>query len=229
VVLKINEIRTYAHYRDVKPEDWPYKNFTPQEIACRGTGKLIANHAALAKLQALRDLLGRPLIINSAYRSPEYNATLTGAAPNSEHLKGGAFDISMSNQHPIEFEAAAKKVGFTGFGYYPDSNFIHVDIGRPRTWGNRKPFAERAFSPTPDFKAENAAPVNQPTLTQTTLKPETLTALATGVVAPVIVPLVPAVAGNGPFAWAAGFALVAIIVGGIMYFVVRSRNSIRGD
>ena len=43
---------------------WP--NFSPAEIACRGTGKLLINEAALDMLQALRDRLGKPLIVRSA-------------------------------------------------------------------------------------------------------------------------------------------------------------------
>lgn len=48
---------------------WRWKNFSPAEIACRGTGKLLINEPALDKLQALRDRLGKPLIVRSAYRS----------------------------------------------------------------------------------------------------------------------------------------------------------------
>ena len=58
----------YAHWRDVPKAAWRWPNFSPAEIACRGTGKLLVNEAALDKLQALRERLGTPLIIRSAYR-----------------------------------------------------------------------------------------------------------------------------------------------------------------
>ena len=61
---------TYAHFRDVPKSVWRWGNFAPAEIACRGTGKLLINTDAMDKLQALRDRLGKPLIIRSAYRSP---------------------------------------------------------------------------------------------------------------------------------------------------------------
>jgi hypothetical protein len=48
--------------------------FSPAEIACRSTGKLLLNEAALNKLQALRDALAKPLIVPLAYRSPETTA-----------------------------------------------------------------------------------------------------------------------------------------------------------
>jgi hypothetical protein len=37
---------------------WRWPNFSPAEIACRGTGKVLVNEPALDKLQALRDRLG---------------------------------------------------------------------------------------------------------------------------------------------------------------------------
>jgi zinc D-Ala-D-Ala carboxypeptidase len=121
----------YDHWRDVPESTWRWPNFSPAEIACRGTGKLLINEAALDKLQALRDRLGKPLIVRSAYRSPEHNRTV-GGATRSKHLDGAAFDISMANHDPVAFEAAAREVGFLGFGFYPRSGFIHVDLGPAR-------------------------------------------------------------------------------------------------
>lgn len=42
--------RFYEHWRDVPEEAWRWPNFSPAEIACRGTGKLLVNEAALDKL-----------------------------------------------------------------------------------------------------------------------------------------------------------------------------------
>ena len=50
----------YDHWRDVPESAWRWPNFSPAEIACRGTGKLLINEPALDKLQALRDRLGKP-------------------------------------------------------------------------------------------------------------------------------------------------------------------------
>ena len=44
----------YSHWRDVPAATWRWPNFSPAEIACRGTGKLLVNEAALDALQALR-------------------------------------------------------------------------------------------------------------------------------------------------------------------------------
>ena len=78
----------YDHWRDVPEKAWRWPNFSPAEIACRGTGKLLVNETALDKLQALRDRLGKPLIVRSAYRSPEHNRTVGGDAVQAHEWCG---------------------------------------------------------------------------------------------------------------------------------------------
>jgi len=143
----------YDHWRDVPDSAWRWPSFSPVEIACRGTGKLLINEPALDKLQALRDRLGKPLIIRSAYRSPEHNLAV-GGAKRSKHMEGAAFDIAMANHDPVVFEAAARAVGFLGFGFYPRSGFMHVDLGPARQWGERFPVRETAFAVEPPLARE---------------------------------------------------------------------------
>ena len=137
--------RFYDHHSDVPASDWRWPDFSPAEIACRGTGKLKLHAQALDTLQALRDRLGKPLIVTSGYRSPEHNEAVDGA-PHSKHMDGTAFDIAMSNHDPVAFETAAREVGFLGFGFYPRSNFMHVDLGPTRQWGERFPVRATAFA-----------------------------------------------------------------------------------
>jgi zinc D-Ala-D-Ala carboxypeptidase len=144
----------YADWRDVPEKLWRWQNFTPEEIACRGDGKIRINAPALDKLQALRDRLGAPLIVNSAYRSPTYNRKV-GGAKQSMHLQGAAFDISMANHDPESFEKAARAVGFSGFGFYPRQIFMHVDIGRARQWGDPFPTRASRFADDPPRLREN--------------------------------------------------------------------------
>jgi zinc D-Ala-D-Ala carboxypeptidase len=139
-------VRTFRHFREVPDNLWRWPNFSPAEIACRGTGQLKLHPEALDKLQALRDRLGKPLIIRSAYRSPEHNRAV-GGATRSKHMDGTAFDISMSNHDPVAFEAAAREVGFLGFGYYPRSGFMHIDLGPARSWGETFPVRAVPFAP----------------------------------------------------------------------------------
>ena len=152
----------YDHWRDVPEKAWRWPNFSPAEIACRGTGKLLINEPALDKLQALRNRLGKPLIVRSAYRSPEHNRAV-GGATRSKHMDGAAFDIAMANHDPVAFELAAREVGFLGFGYYRRSGFIHIDLGPVRNWGEKFPVRISAF-------AEEVPPVREVLAQSRTLK-----------------------------------------------------------
>jgi hypothetical protein len=61
-------------------------------------------------------------------------------------MDGTAFDIAMANHDPVAFEAAARAVGFLGFGFYLRSGFIHVDLGPARQWGKRFPARRVPFA-----------------------------------------------------------------------------------
>jgi hypothetical protein len=140
--------RSFAHWRDVPTTYWRWPSFSPEEIACRGTGALLVDEEAMDRLQQLRTRLGKPIIVLSAYRSPDHNRRIKGE-PNSQHLKGRAFDIAMANHQPQAFEIAARVAGFSGFGSYPDRNFMHIDTGPARAWGTPWPSAAPTFSPEP--------------------------------------------------------------------------------
>ena len=78
--------------------------------------------------------------IVSAYRSPHTNAMLRktrgrGVAKHSLHMEGKAVDIRLNGRATPQLQRAAIALGRGGVGYYPESNFIHIDTGTPRTWG----------------------------------------------------------------------------------------------
>jgi hypothetical protein len=52
----------------------------------------------------------------------------------------------MVNHDPVAFEAAAREVGFQGFGFYPRSGFMHIDLGPAREWGRRFPARAGRFA-----------------------------------------------------------------------------------
>ena len=76
--------------------------------------------------------------IISAYRSPATNRTLSarnsGVAKKSLHMQGKAIDIRLPGCELKQLRDAALTLQAGGVGYYPDSNFIHVDTGRVRRW-----------------------------------------------------------------------------------------------
>ena len=74
----------------------------------------------------------------SGYRSPETNAMLRAADPgvasNSLHMKGWAVDVSLPCRPLKKVHEAALAMQMGGVGYYPDANFVHIDVGRVRRW-----------------------------------------------------------------------------------------------
>jgi len=79
-----------------------------------------------------------PFHIISGYRSPATNALLRrsskGVAKNSMHLVGMAADIRLPGCDLSSLRGAAVKLKGGGVGYYPHSDFVHVDVGRVRYW-----------------------------------------------------------------------------------------------
>lgn len=80
----------------------------------------------------------RPFEVISGYRSPHTNALLrahsSGVAKKSLHMQGKAIDIRLPGQDLAHLRKAALSLRAGGVGYYPRSNFIHVDTGRVRHW-----------------------------------------------------------------------------------------------
>lgn len=82
-----------------------------------------------------------PFHIISGYRSPNTNARLrekggahTGVASKSLHMVGKAIDIRLPGVKLDHLRGAARSLKLGGVGYYPSSNFVHVDTGRVRHW-----------------------------------------------------------------------------------------------
>ena len=79
-----------------------------------------------------------PFEVISGYRSPATNGSLharsSGVAEHSLHLDGRAIDIRLSGVKLPELHAAALSLRAGGVGYYPGSNFVHIDTGRLRRW-----------------------------------------------------------------------------------------------
>ncbi len=92
----------------------------------------------LDRLGALLGTGGRPFHVISGYRSPATNATLaarSGAvATRSLHMSGRAIDIRMPGASLATVHRAALSMGAGGVGFYPRSDFVHLDTGRVRTW-----------------------------------------------------------------------------------------------
>lgn len=81
---------------------------------------------------------GKPFEIISGYRSPATNAMLhersSGVATRSLHMTGQAIDIRLADVPLGTLRSASLSLRGGGVGFYPKSNFVHVDTGRVRAW-----------------------------------------------------------------------------------------------
>ena len=128
------------------PANWP-PNFRLSEFEVSGAhrepvpAELHGSVLTLAwELQALREHLVAPVRVLSGYRSPEYNASISGAK-RSQHMQGRAADIAVKDHSPaqvadaIEALIAAGRMQDGGLGRYP--GFTHYDVrGSRARWGS---------------------------------------------------------------------------------------------
>ena len=122
-----DEIADLNHFlRDHRTED--NADYDPREFDLL--------HALLAKL-------GKPnatIDIVCGYRTPESNNFLrtrsaeTGVAEHSQHMLSKAIDIRIPGVSTRKLRDAALSLGMGGVGYYPTSQFVHVDVGPVRQW-----------------------------------------------------------------------------------------------
>ena len=129
----------HPNWRDLDATAWRWKRFRPVELSCRCPtdyhfcqGEYFHDPDFLDRLEHLRDLAGRPLVVNSGRRCPLRNARVKGAA-FSQHKVGIACDIALTGHDPVKLARAAATAGFKGLGF--GKTFLHVDARvRPPGW-----------------------------------------------------------------------------------------------
>ena len=132
----------------IKSVYWAEGNYIPEELNTiknllrdHRTGEL---HIIDARLLDILHLLQSKLEVYkefhviSAYRSPKTNAMLAernnGVVKKSLHMQGKAIDIRLPGSSLANLRKVALSLKVGGVGYYPKSNFVHVDTGRVRYW-----------------------------------------------------------------------------------------------
>lgn len=85
---------------------------------------------AMTILEPIRREIGRPIIIDSGYRSPALNAALPGSSPSSQHLRAEAADWTTSRLREVfrSLLGRANKLPTGQVIYYPDRNFVHIAL-----------------------------------------------------------------------------------------------------
>ncbi len=109
-------------------------HFKVSEFACKdGSDTILIDTMLVYYLEKIRDHFGKAITINSAYRSPAYNASIGGAS-ESQHVNGMAADIMISGVIPQAIADYANVLGMGGIGVY--KTFTHVDTREIRARWN---------------------------------------------------------------------------------------------
>ncbi|TCP93539.1 uncharacterized protein YcbK (DUF882 family) [Cricetibacter osteomyelitidis] len=92
----------------------------------------------LYRIQSALGLRNTEIQIICGYRSAYTNAVMhrrsRGVASNSYHVRGQAIDFKIEGVPLAKVRRAAESLNNGGVGYYPYSNFVHIDTGPVRTW-----------------------------------------------------------------------------------------------
>lgn len=100
-------------------------------------GETVVHRELIVRLNAIRIRFGKPIIVNSGYRSPDHNKAV-GGVKNSFHVQGLAADIRPEDLKDLpELQKIADELNpHGGVGFY--NTFVHVDVrGEKSRWDNR--------------------------------------------------------------------------------------------
>ena len=109
-------------------------HFKVKEFACKdGSDAVLVASRLVMVLQSIRSHFGVPVVIHSAYRTPQYNKQV-GGVDGSQHTYGTAADISIKGVSVADVAAYARSImpDWGGIGSYREQGFVHVDVRETR-------------------------------------------------------------------------------------------------
>lgn len=120
-------------------EDWSrYKHFSRSEFSCKcGCGRCEMQSSFMNRLDSLRTVWGKPMIVTSGYRCPDHPVEKAKVSPGS-HTLGIAADIGISGADAMGLLRLALEANFTGIGVQQKGagRFLHLDTREthPALW-----------------------------------------------------------------------------------------------
>jgi len=120
---------TYRHTEQATDGSWTAKHFTREEFACKcGCGFCEPHPDLVAGLDMLRELIGRPVVINSGCRCPNHNRNVGGVV-HSYHVVGKAADIICPPMGVDGLAGLAETIlCFQVGGIIKEPTWVHVDV-----------------------------------------------------------------------------------------------------
>ena len=112
-------------------------HFKVREFACHdGSDTVFVSDKLVEVLEKIRGHFGKPVVINSAYRTDAYNSRTKDAAKFSQHKYGLAADITIQGVTPSQIASYAETLlpGTGGIGIY--KSFTHIDVRKTKSRWN---------------------------------------------------------------------------------------------
>ena len=138
-------------------------NFSVREFRCKdGSDKILICQETVNILQSVRNYFGKPITINSAYRTPSHNKKVGGASA-SQHVKGTACDIVVQGV-PSWAVAAYLEANYPQHGIGLYANFVHIDSrGYKSYWKNTGSNVVKTFGYGTQYQKYKAKVTTTPT------------------------------------------------------------------
>jgi len=114
-----------THEADWDSQRW--FNFTPGEFACKSSKELKISPRILDFLQAWRTHVEERVTINSGYRSPNYNMSVSKTGMDGPHTTGLAVDLATNTQTQYQLLKFVMNYTEPPIGIGVAKNFTHVD------------------------------------------------------------------------------------------------------
>ena len=113
-------------------------HFSEAELRCRGKNCSVdgthgcgingCKPSLIDALEAFREKIGKPVLVNDAYRCPKHNGQVGGAG-KSEHMLGLGADVTVRGMTAGQLEAVARTIpAIRGIGRDDQKQYIHVDV-----------------------------------------------------------------------------------------------------
>ena len=103
-------------------------HFKVKEFACKDGSQIIFIDKYLVSiLDVLRNQIGKPIIITSGYRTPEWNKKCNGAK-YSYHMRGMAADIRVNGMSAKELANKLNAIVPDGCGIIVYNTWVHFDV-----------------------------------------------------------------------------------------------------
>jgi uncharacterized protein YcbK (DUF882 family) len=128
------------------------RDHNTQDVSTYDPKEFDVLHAVMSRLGQLNNGV---ITVMCGFRTAETNQALrhgsarTGVAEHSQHMEGHAIDIRVPGVSTVALRNAALSLRAGGVGYYPISQFVHVDVCPVREWsfgGSSKGAAHRTVA-----------------------------------------------------------------------------------